>query len=94
MGYRASSQASTKYSPFFVMYQEQMRLPIDVNMMPIATDCDTLEDEDLDKTIQVLLDRRKEIFEKVEKNISTAQQKQKVTTSCYIAVFCGNFSHF
>ena len=72
-----------------------MRLPIDVNMMSIATDCDTLEDDDLDKTIQVLLDRRKEIFEKVEKNISTAQQKQKVTsTSCYIAVFCGIFSHF
>ena len=39
-------------------------------MMPIAIDCDTLEGEDLDKTIQVLLDRRKEIFEKVEKNVS------------------------
>ena len=41
-----------------------MRLPIDVNMMPIATDCDTLEEEDLDKTIQVLLDRRKRFSKK------------------------------
>ena len=54
-------------------------------MMPIAIDCDTLEGEDLDKTIKVLLDRRKEIFEKVEKNVSTAQHKQKV--SCYICSF-------
>ena len=66
MGCRASSLASTKHSPFFIMYQEQMRLPIDVNMMSIAIDCDTLEEEDLDKTIQVLLDSRKKIFEKVE----------------------------
>ena len=78
MGYRASSQASTKHSPFFVLHQEQMRLPIDVDMMPTQLDSDRLEEEDLDGTLDVLLAKREEIFDKVEKNISDAQQKQKV----------------
>ena len=78
MGYRASSQASTKHSPFFVLHQEQMWLPIDVDMMPTQLDSDRLEEEDLDGTLDVLLAKREEIFDKVEKNISDAQQKQKV----------------
>ncbi len=77
MGYRASSQASTKHSPFFILHQEQMRLPIDVDMMP-AILSDRSKEEDLDGTLQVLLAKREEIFDKVEKNISNAQQRQKV----------------
>ena len=72
VGYRASSQASTKYSPFFILYQEQMRLPIDIDMMPTP---DRSEEGDLDGILSGLL---AEIFDKVEKNISKAQQKQKV----------------
>ena len=34
MGYRASQQASTKQSPYFMMFQQQMRLPIDAEILP------------------------------------------------------------
>ena len=86
MGYRASSQASTKHSPFFILYQEEMRLPIDVNIMP-SGQTKSLEDEvydDLDNTLHALLDRRNALFAKVEENIVNAQQKQKVI---FTAVF-------
>ena len=33
MGYRASRQASTKYSPYFLLFQKEMRLPIDNEIM-------------------------------------------------------------
>lgn len=79
MGYRASSQASTKHSPFFILYQEQMRLPIDVDMMPAPSNGDNFEEEDLDGTLDVLLAKREEIFKKVEENILNAQRKQKVS---------------
>ena len=29
MGYRASRQSSTKHSPYFMLFQAEMRLPID-----------------------------------------------------------------
>ena len=38
MAYRASSQASTKHSPFFVLFQQEMRLPIDNELMPRESD--------------------------------------------------------
>lgn len=59
-----------------------MRLPIDVDMMPATLNCDNLEEEKLDGTLRLLLAKREEIFDKVEKNISSAQQKQKV--ACFV----------
>ena len=34
MGYRASRQASTKQSPYFMLFQKKMRLPIDNELLP------------------------------------------------------------
>jgi len=34
MGYRASRQASTKKSPFFMLFQQDMKLPIDNEVLP------------------------------------------------------------
>ena len=64
MSYRASRQASTKHSPFFILYQEEMRLPIDVNIMPTGQS-ESLEDEvhdDLDNTLHALLEPKKGTF--------------------------------
>ena len=58
MGYRASSQASTKRSPFFILHQEQMRLPIDNEMMPGQSNGDDVE-EDMDGTLQALQKKRR-----------------------------------
>ena len=82
MSYRASSQTSTKHSPFFMLYQQDMRLPIDVELMRNGVDregVDSEGEEDLDKVMDILLEKRKEVFEKVEKNIKRAQQYQKET---------------
>ena len=78
MGYRASSLASTKHSPYFMLFQQEMRLPIDVEVMPIPSDPKGQPEEDLEATIQALLERREQVFEKAE-NIKNAQKKQKET---------------
>ena len=79
MGYRASPQASTKHSPYFMLFQQEMRLPIDVEVTPTPSDPKGQPEEDLEATIQVLLKRREQVFEKAEKSIKHAQRKQKET---------------
>ena len=79
MSYRASSQTSTKHSPFFMLYQQDMRLPVDAELMRNGVDSEGVDsegEEDLDKVMDILLEKRKEVFEKVEKNIKRAQQYQ------------------
>ena len=78
MGYRASRQASTKHSPYFLLFQQQMRLPIDSEVLPSSCDQES-DDEDLDQKIQILLASRKKAFKKVEANINAAQKRQKET---------------
>ena len=79
MGYRASSQASTKHSPYYMLFQQDMRLPIDVEMMAGARGPEDGMQEDVEETVQLLLEKRSQVFAKVEKNIHIAQQKQKET---------------
>ena len=79
MGYRASSQASTRHSPYYMVFQQEMRLPIDVELMPITGDSMDEMEDDVEGAIQILLEKRCQVFEKVEKNIRHAQQKQKET---------------
>lgn len=57
MGYRASQQASTKQSPYFMMFQQQMRLPIDAEILPQSSTHDG-EDNSLEETVGALLESR------------------------------------
>ena len=50
MGYRASQQASTKQSPYYMLFQQQMRLPIDAEILPQPT-TDDGEDNSLERLI-------------------------------------------
>ena len=34
MGYRASRQATTKHSPYYIRFQQHMHLPIDNEVLP------------------------------------------------------------
>ena len=74
MAYRASRQASTKHSPYFMLFQQQMRLPIDSEMLPPVTD---EENENLETTIHALIESRKQVFQKAESCITLAQENQK-----------------
>ena len=40
MGYRASQQALTKQSPYFVLFQQDMQLRIDMGILPQAQHLD------------------------------------------------------
>ena len=76
MGYRASKQASTKQSPYYMLYQQYMRLPIDAEIMPTS---EHGEEVDHDTVIKNLLESRQKAFKKAETNISKAQKQQKET---------------
>ena len=71
MGYRASFQSSIHY---FMLYQKEMRLPIDVEMMPVIEESNGNSSEDLEAIVHALLVKREEVFRKAAKD---AQKKQK-----------------
>lgn len=81
MGYRASKQASTKHSPYFMCFQRDMRLPIDNEILPASEDNEESEDvsdqDDIDQRIQMLLASREVSFKEANNNITCAQKKQK-----------------
>ncbi len=74
MGYRAAKQASTKHSPYYMLFQKPMQLPIDAEL------CETENEEvnnGVDEIINSLLEKRKKAFSKAKQNIDEAQRKQK-----------------
>ena len=62
MGYRASRQASTKYSPYFLLFQKEMRLPIDNEIMQNEESHLHME-SDMSIVIEALLQTREKLFE-------------------------------
>lgn len=76
MGYRASRQASTKQSPYYMLYQQHMRLPIDAEMLVTPEQDDEVDHEEV---VSRLLQSREKAFKKAEANIAKAQQHQKET---------------
>ena len=79
MGYRASQQASTKQSPYYMLFQQQMMLPIDAEIQPQSSTMHDREDNSLEKTVGALLESRSLGFEKAQANITKAQKQQKET---------------
>ena len=79
--YRVSRQASTKYSPYFLMFGRHPHLPIDVEYEAANSleDPDLVEptEEDIEYALENLLSARMETKELASKNIKCAQQKQK-----------------
>ena len=79
MGYRASRQASTKQSPYFILFQQDMQLPIDSEVLPQAQNLDQEDPDAITTRIAQLLQSREEAFKDAEANIALAQKKQKET---------------
>ena len=87
MGYRASRQSSTKHSPYYMLFQQQMRLPVDSELLTSDIDSELLtsdeqdydkeDGEDISEIIEQLLESRQKAFDKAESNIEHAQKKQK-----------------
>ena len=79
MGYRASQQASTKQSPYYMLFQQQMRLPIDAEVLPQPSTMHDREGNSLEETVGALLESRSQAFQKAQANITKAQKQQKET---------------
>ena len=82
MGYRASRQASTKQSPYFMLFQQEMQLPIDNEALPHDPKLEVQHEDDpesIGHKIDQLLQSREEAFKDAEANIALAQKQQKET---------------
>ena len=92
--YRVSKNKSTGYSPYFMMYHRQPRLPIDVEFLPNQS----LEDENVEEFLSTMLQIKDEIKDKASANITKAQSQQKeyydrrhfVEVCCISATFIGS----
>ena len=59
MGFRSSRQETTKQSPYYMLFQKQMRLPIDSEMIPPQNLCSSSSENELQSDIiQALLESR------------------------------------
>ena len=80
MGYRASRQASIKNSPYFMLFQKNMRLPIDNEVLPLfEEELESDSEDNVTKVIDNLLESRLECFQAASHNIDKAQKNQKKT---------------
>ena len=72
--YRVSKQKSTGYSPFYMMFHRQPRLPIDTEMMAKV---EGTEEQDVDIFMEKMIKARDDLRSKAGANIVKAQAKQK-----------------
>lgn len=81
MGYRASQQASTKCSPYFMLFQKNMRLPIDNEVLPYTpfNEEEDISKRDVSEIIDCLMHSREVVFGSASANIKRAQKNQKET---------------
>ena len=72
--YRTSRQDSTKFTPFFVIYNREARLPIEASMPCRSKE---FNDANIDEKVTMLVELKKQIHVQVKGNILKAQEKQK-----------------
>ena len=80
--YRTSQQASSKYTPFELLYKRKPRLPMEISTLPQGVDEDEagvheVRAEDLDAHMQAMIEWAVEVNAKAKSNIEKAQEKQK-----------------
>ena len=78
MGYRSSRQETTNISPYYTLFQKQMHLPIDREMIPPQNLCSSSSENDLQDIIQALLESIETLFAKASLNINASQKEQKI----------------
>ena len=71
--YRASKQKSTGYSPFYMMFHRQPRLPVDSELLPVSD----VGEVDIDLFVERMVKVRDELKDKASVNITKAQHDQK-----------------
>ena len=72
---RTSVQASTKHTPFFLMYGREAKLPLEMEKADAIVDIEQLPE--VDQRIEQMSKVKDEVFPAVKANIIKAQAKQK-----------------
>lgn len=97
--YRISIQDSTRFSPFFLLYNQHPRKAIDYEL---ATDDSStpststeVAENDIEKMMEKLIYTRQKYHEKAHENIKVAQERQKVYfdrkhDSNHVSLVCRN----
>jgi hypothetical protein len=79
--YRSSKNDSTKYSPFYLMYGREPKLPIEMKMEGNAPRGNQAQNDgeevSMDEKVQQLLKLKKSVHDVVVQNIEKAQDRQK-----------------
>ena len=66
-----------KQSPYYMLFLQQMRLPINAEILAQSSTTDDREDNSFEETVGVLLGSRGQAFQKAQANITKAQKQQK-----------------
>ena len=81
LGYRCSVQASTKFSPFYMLYARQPMLPVEGAISKVDAQAESAPIEhDIEKTADMVVQKADELSKLIPtalKNIGAAQEKQK-----------------
>lgn len=72
--YRTSRQDSTRFTPFYLMYGREAKLPIDASVQQRETS----DEQPLEDKIAKLTELQKKIHEQARENIKRAQERQKM----------------
>ena len=72
--YRTCHQYSTKFTPFFIMYNREAKLPIEASL---CANKEMNVSKSIDEQLAVLINRKKQWHDQVKDNIKKAQEKQK-----------------
>lgn len=75
-GYRVATHRSTGYSPFFMLYHRESRLPVEIS---VTSQSEGNDDESVDDYIMRMVKVCEDLRPRVTQNIETAQKHQKNT---------------
>jgi hypothetical protein len=79
MAHRAVPHSTTRYSPFYLLYGGEMRLPAEDDLTPekfVKKDCASRQ-ESTQHHLETLANRLKEVYQVVRENNRIGQERQK-----------------
>ena len=76
-GYRVAKQRSTGFSPFFMLYHRETRLPVDISISPICHNSDD-NTTSVDNFVNDMMQVRDDPKPQAVLNIQSAHENQKM----------------